>query len=100
MIWTAIVVGAAGCYLLKLAGLSVPTRWLELPRVRQAAAVVPVALLAALVAVQVAADGERLVLDGRTVGLAAALVALVLRAPFLVVVAVAAAAAALVRLAL
>ncbi len=98
MTWAAILLGSAGCYLLKLAGLSVPTRWLELPRVRQAAAVVPVALLAALVAVQVAADGERLVLDGRAVGLAAATVALLLRAPFLVVVAVAAGAAALVRL--
>lgn len=98
MTWAAILLGSAGCYLLKLAGLSVPTRWLELPRVRQAAAVVPVALLAALVAVQVAADGERLVLDGRAVGLAAATVALLLRAPFLLVVAVAAGAAALVRL--
>ncbi len=99
MIWLAVLVGAAGCYALKLAGLSVPARWLELPRVRRAAAVVPVALLAALVAVQVAADGDRLVLDGRAVGLAAAAVALLLRAPFLVVVAVAAIAAALVRLA-
>lgn len=99
MIWLAVLAGAAGCYLLKVAGLSVPTRWLELPRVQRAAAVVPVALLAGLVAVQVAADGERLTLDGRAVGLAAAALALLLRAPFLVVVAVAALAAALVRLA-
>lgn len=98
MTWAAILVAAAGCYGLKLAGLSVPTRWLELPRVRRAAALVPVALLAALVAVQVAADGERLSLDGRAAGLAAAFVALLLRAPFLVVVAVSALAAALTRL--
>ena len=39
-----------------------------------------------------------LTLDARVVGLAAAAVALVLRAPFIVVVAVAAIAAALVRL--
>ncbi len=45
------------------------------------------------------ADGTRLVLDARVLGLGAGLVALLLRAPFLVVVGVAALAAALVRLA-
>jgi hypothetical protein len=50
--------------------------------------------------VQVFADGTRLTLDARAAGLAAAVVALLLRAPFLVVVLVAAATASLVRLAL
>jgi hypothetical protein len=58
---------------------------------------IPVALLAALVAVQVFADGTSLTIDARAAGLAAAVVALILRAPFLVVVIVAAATAALVR---
>jgi hypothetical protein len=57
-----------------------------------------VALLAALVAVQVVADGQALVVDARLVGLGVAVVALLFRAPFLVVVLLAAAAAALVRL--
>jgi branched-subunit amino acid transport protein len=96
--WTAVLVTAAGCYLLKLAGLSVPQTVLEHPVVERVADLLPVALLAALVAVQVFADGPALALDARVVGLAAAVVALLLRAPFIVGVAVAALAAALVRL--
>lgn len=98
MIWAAVLGTAVGCYLLKLAGLSVPERVLDRPAVRRVADLIPVALLAALAAVQVVADGSRLVLDARLLGLAAGLVALLMRAPFLVVVGVAALAAALVRL--
>jgi Branched-chain amino acid transport protein (AzlD) len=97
MTWAAIVVSALGCYLLKLAGLSVPARWLEAPVVQRVAALLPIALLAALAAVQSVATGTHLVLDARLAGVAAAVAALMLRAPFLVVVAVAAAAAAGVR---
>jgi branched chain amino acid efflux pump len=67
--------------------------------VERVADMIPVALLAALVAVQVFADGTRLTVDARAAGLAAAVVALLLRAPFLVVVFVAALAAAVLRLA-
>ena len=98
MTWTVILVSAAGCYLLKLAGLSVPPRWLESPAVQRVAALLPIALLAALAAVQTVADGTRLVLDARLAGVAAGVAALLLRAPFLVVVGVAAGTAALVRL--
>ena len=96
--WTAILVSAAGCYLLKLAGFSVPAAVLEHPVVERVADLLPVALLAALVAVQVFASGSTLALDARAVGLAVAVVALLLRAPFIVVVGAAALAAALVRL--
>ena len=98
MTWAAIVVGGVGCYLLKLAGLSVPERVLERPAVRRVAGLIPVALLSALVAVQVFARGHDLVLDARALGLGVAVVLLLLRAPFLVVVFGAALAAALVRL--
>jgi branched-subunit amino acid transport protein len=99
VIWAAVVVAGFGCYLLKLAGLSVPASVLERPVVRRVADLIPVALLSALVAVQVFASGHRLVLDERAAGLAAALVLLLLRAPFLVVVLGAAVTAALLRLA-
>jgi branched-subunit amino acid transport protein len=98
VIWAAVLTAALGCYLLKLTGLSVPASVLERPGVARVADLLPVALLAALIAVQVLSDGQQLVLDARLVGLAAAVVALLLRAPFLVVVGVAALAAALVRL--
>ena len=99
-LWAAIVVAGIGCYALKLAGLSVPPRVLEHPVVARVADLIPVALLAALVAVQVVADSEqRLVVDARAAALGAAVVMLLLRAPFLVVVFGSALVAALLRLA-
>lgn len=98
MIWTGILVTVVGCYALKLIGLSVPDRVLTQPLTQRVAALIPPALLGALIAVQVLADGQRLVLDARLAGLGAAVVLLVLRAPFLVVVAGAALTAALLRL--
>ncbi|MCR6031852.1 AzlD domain-containing protein [Nocardioides sp. zg-579] len=97
-VWGAVVVAGVGCYLLKLAGLSVPARVLDRPVVARVADLIPVALLAALVAVQVAGDGQALVADARLLGLGAAVVLLVLRAPFLLVVFGAAVVAALARL--
>ena len=97
MTWAAILVTSAGCYLLKLAGLLVPRAWLEHPMAARVAALLPVALLSALAAVQTFAVGTSLVVDARLAGVAAAVVALLFRAPFLVVVFVAAATAAAVR---
>ncbi|MFJ8824312.1 AzlD domain-containing protein [Streptomyces sp. NPDC102467] len=88
-IWIAIGVTAVGCYAVKLIGLLVPAGALERPVVKRLAALLPVALLAALTAQQTFAEGRVLILDAKAAGLAAAAVALVLRAPFLVVVAAA-----------
>ena len=98
MMWIAILLTGLGCYLLKLGGLSVPSTVLERPVAQRIADLLPVALLAALVAVQVFASGPHLAVDARVAGLLAALVALLLRAPFIVVVLVAALTAALIRL--
>ena len=99
MIWTAVLTGAVGCYLLKLAGLSVPDRVLDNGHVKRVAALLPIALLAALAATQTVTDGRDLAFDARATGVAVAIVAVLLRAPFIAVVAAAAATAALVRLA-
>jgi branched-subunit amino acid transport protein len=98
MMWTAIILTSIGAYLLKLAGLSIPESVLEHPLVHRVADLIPVALLAALVAVQVFSDGSSLTLDARAAGLVAAVVALLLRAPFIVVVLVAALTAGIIRL--
>jgi len=96
--WIAVLATAAGCYAFKLAGLTVPARLLARPRVRRFAELVPVALLAALAAVQSATSGHAIDLDpARLAGLGAALIALTLRAPFLVVILAAAATAAILR---
>lgn len=93
--WIAVAVTAAGCYALKLAGLTVPQRVLGNPRVRRFAELVPVALLAALTAVQVATSGHSIIIDpARLAGLGAAVVALLQRAPFLAVIVAAAGTAA------
>ena len=99
MIWAALLVAAASCYAIKLAGLSLPQRLLEDPRVQRTVPLLPVALLAALIATQTFSSSGRLVLDVRAAALAVAAVAVLLRAPFLVVVAAGAATAALLRLA-
>ncbi len=88
-------VAAAGCYALKLAGLSIPQRVLDGVRVQRVALLLPVALLAALIATQTFGEG----VDARAAGLAAAIIAILARAPFLAVVAVAAITTALLRLA-
>jgi uncharacterized membrane protein len=98
MIWTGVLVGALACYGLKLAGLSLPQRWLTDVRVQKVVPLIPIALLAALVATQTFSTGRHLVLDVRAAALAVAVVAVLLRAPFLVVVSAAAATAALLRL--
>ncbi|MFD5558485.1 AzlD domain-containing protein [Streptomyces sp. NPDC127068] len=96
-VWIAIGVTAVGCYAVKLLGLLVPAGALERPLVRRLAALVPVALLAALTAQQTFSDGAELLLDAKAAGLGAAALALVLRAPFLVVVGAAVAVTAGVR---
>jgi hypothetical protein len=96
--WIAVGATAAGCYAVKLLGLSAPAGLLERPAVKRLAALVPLALLAALTAIQTFGTGDlRLTVDARAAGLAAAAVSLLLRAPFLVVVAVAVLVTAAVR---
>ena len=78
--------------------LVVPRRVLDNPRVRRTAALLPIAMLMALVVIQTFTTGHRIVLDARASGLGAAVTAIVLRAPFLVVVTLACLTTALVRL--
>nr|WP_221443107.1 AzlD domain-containing protein [Nocardiopsis algeriensis] len=98
--WIALAATAAGCYLLKYAGLAAPRRLLDNPWLRRFATAVPLALLAALIAVEAlrGEGGQALAWDtARMGGLGAAVAALVLRAPFLVVIVTAAAVTAGLR---
>lgn len=96
-LWIGIIVMIVGCFGLKVAGLSVPPRVLDHPVTVRAAHLIPVALLGALIAVQVLADGSTVTNDARLLGLGVAAVLLSLRVPFLPMVVAAALAAALVR---
>ncbi|WP_454044214.1 AzlD domain-containing protein [Cellulosimicrobium sp. Marseille-Q8652] len=96
-VWFVVLVASAVCFALKLAGHLVPEHWLADERVARTAALVTASLLGALVAVQTLAAGQSVVVDARLPALAVAAVALALRAPFIVVVLLAAATAAGLR---
>ena len=98
-LWLWILGACALAYLTKLSGYLVPQRVLSSPALMRISACMTVGLLASLVMMNTVADGRRVVLDSRLLALAAGVVALRLRAPFLVVVVAGAVAAALGRLA-
>jgi len=95
--WIAVLTASAAAYAVKVAGYTVPPRFLEQPRVLGVTEMLPAALLASLVVLQTFSTGPHLALDARAAGLGVAVVALLLRAPFIVVVIVAAVSAALLR---
>lgn len=97
-LWLWIIAGCALAYVTKLSGYLLPQTWLEAPWVRTVSVGMTAGLLASLVMVNTFVDGTLLVVDARVVALGAAAVALWMRAPYLVVVLVGAAAAAVARL--
>jgi|SRR5512133_1155716 branched-subunit amino acid transport protein len=98
-LWLAIIFAAVGCYLLKLAGVSLPESILNHPKVQRVAQLLPIAMLSALVAVELFDDGGRYFVDWRTLaGVAAGVVALLLRRGFLAVFLIAISVTALLRL--
>lgn len=96
-LWTWILLSCAAAFLTKLAGHAVPARWLQNPRMTRVAACMTVALLAALTVMNTFATSTALALDARLAALVVAAVALWRKAPFLLVVMLGAATAALVR---
>jgi hypothetical protein len=97
-VWLTIGLVALASATLKAAGpLILGDRQLGSRATRVIALLAP-ALLTALVLVDTVTTGQRLVVDARLAGVAAAGIALLLRAPVLVVLAVAVATTALLRL--
>ena len=84
--WIATIGTSVIAFLLKFAGHSVPERWLSHPKIQRINILIPIALLSALVAVQSFTTKTTLVIDQRLVGLVVATIALLLKAPFPVVV--------------
>ncbi len=85
-LWLAVLAASAGCYALKLLGWSMPQWVLDHPVVTAVSALLPIALLAALTAVQAVADGQHLTVDARVPGVAVAFGLLLAKRSFLVVV--------------
>jgi branched-subunit amino acid transport protein len=98
-LWLAVMIAAVGCYLLKLAGVSLPESILNHPRVQRVAQLLPIAMLSALVVVELFDGGGVYSADWRTLaGVAAGVIALLLRRGFLVVFLIAISVTALLRL--
>lgn len=95
--WLGVIVACVGCFVLKYAGMSIPQRVLESKKIAQISWLLPVGLLGALAATQTFATGERLVFDARIVGVLLAIIAIRLKAPFILVVVIAAVGAAIAR---
>ncbi|WP_420452002.1 AzlD domain-containing protein [Ilumatobacter sp.] len=91
-ILAAIVVLALGTYAFRATGIVMPTT-----RIEPYAQPVTAAILAALIVTSTLSSDNQLVLDHRTVGLAAAIAAIVAKRELLTVVAIAVAATALSR---
>ena len=92
--WIAVLGSSAIAFALKYFGHSVPEKYLSHPRALRINTLIPIALLSALVAVQTLTDKTKLIFDQRLAGLAVAVIALTLKAPFPVVVIGSAAASA------
>jgi hypothetical protein len=96
-LWVTIIVVALANAAIKAAG-PVLVGGRDLPvRAKAVIALLAPALLAALVVTETFGEGRDLVLDGRAIGVAVAGLALWLRAPVLIAVALAAVATALAR---
>jgi hypothetical protein len=91
-----VVLASIAVYSWKLLGYLVPSRFIS-PRLRVVSDRITITLLAALVGIQGFAVGSELQLDARVPALAVAGVLLALKAPYIIVVAAAAAVAAGLR---
>jgi hypothetical protein len=94
--WLVVVVTGVICLALKLLGHYAPERWFAHPRLQRVNALVPIALLSALVVSETFVTKTRVVLDHRVAGAVVALAALWAKLPFPVVVLSAAVTSALV----
>lgn len=94
--WIATIGTSVLAFLIKYSGTLIPSKVLESDAVRKINALLPIAMLSALVAVQAFANKRELVIDHRAAGLVVAAIALRLKAGFPIVVGSAALVSALI----
>ncbi|MEN9906043.1 MAG: hypothetical protein RL475_241 [Actinomycetota bacterium] len=98
-LWLGVIGTSLIAFLLKYLGHSIPEKYVTNPRALRINTLIPIALLSALVGVQTVTEKGQWVIDQRLAGVAVALIALSLKAPyFVVVVSAAITSAALYRL--
>ena len=84
--WVGVLGTGAIAFGLKFLGYSIPEKYLTNPRMLRINTLIPIALLSALVGVQTITEKGKWVIDQRLAGVAIALIALSLKAPYFVVV--------------
>jgi branched-subunit amino acid transport protein len=95
--WTLVLALAAGAYCFKVVGLVVIGDRTLPPVLERCLALIPAALIAALVVKDTFSVGQHLQIDARAAGVLAAVIAAWRRAPLILVIAVGAAVTAAVR---
>lgn len=85
-LWIGVLGTSAVAFTLKYLGHSIPEKYLTNPRMLRINTLIPIALLSALVGVQTITEKGKWVIDQRLAGVAVALIALSLKAPYFVVV--------------
>lgn len=84
--WLATIGTSVIAFALKYTGHNVPEKIFAHSKVQAINALIPIALLSALVAVQTFTEKSKLMVDHRLAGVGVAMIALFLKAPFPVVV--------------
>lgn len=84
--WIATIGTSVIAFALKFSGHSMPQHWLEHPKIQRINALIPIALLSALVGVQTLTEKREILIDHRLAGVTIAVIALLLKAPFPIVV--------------
>ncbi len=85
-LWLGVLGTSLIAFLLKFTGHSIPEKYVSNPRALRINTLIPIALLSALVGVQTLTEKGKWVIDQRLAGVAVALIALNLKAPYFVVV--------------
>ena len=84
--WIGVIGASIALFILRYSGYLVPEKFLINPRMLRINTLIPIALLSALVGVQTLTEKGKWIIDQRIAGVAVALIALSVKAPYFVVV--------------
>lgn len=96
--WTTVLLASLATYSLKIFGYFLPESLLAQKTAKKVIAVLPIGLLAGLIAIQLFTTKTAYTFDGRIAGALSAIALLLLRAPFIIVISVSAVITAVGRL--
>jgi branched-subunit amino acid transport protein len=84
-IWIVIIISSLLMFLMRIIGYFIPQKFLQGVRLNQIITLIPVVLLAALVAIQAGTSGDQITVDHRLAGLAVGAVTLYFKGSFILV---------------